>query len=95
MATKAEKAFASWKKKAVRHGKKIGACDSDIWDDDDPYDLAVVAKDAFDKGTTPAAFIEEIFADDIASRANDRLMEEEALEAEYEERWPPGAIEDT
>lgn len=82
MATRYERAFTNWKRKALRHGKKIEACDGDIWDDDDPYDLAVVAKEAFDKGTAATAFIEEIFAEDIASHAHDRMMEKEALEAE-------------
>lgn len=85
MATRYERALTSWKRKAVRHGRKLGVCDGDIWDADDPYDLATVARDAFNKGTTAAAFIEEIFADDIASHAHDKLMEAETLEAETED----------
>ena len=57
----------------------------DIWDEDDPYDLFESARAAFADDITPEHFVAEMFADDIASRENDALMEAEALEHPEEE----------
>lgn len=53
----------------------------DILDADDPYELAVVMKDAFDQGVSAQSFIRDIFADDLASALNDSIMAAEAEEA--------------
>lgn len=58
---------------------------SDILDDGDPYELDVAMADAFRCGDTPEQFIRDIFAEDIASAMNDRIMEAEAMESEYYE----------
>lgn len=52
----------------------------DILDADDPYELAVVMKDAFDQGVPAQAFIRDIFAEDLASTMNDSIMAAEAEE---------------
>lgn len=52
-----------------------------ILDVGDPYELAVVMKDAFDQGVSAQSFIRDIFADDLASAMNDSIMAAEAEEA--------------
>ena len=61
-------AFTAWKERAADHAKDdevLGL--SDILADDDPYDIADAMTAAFAKGQSPEAFVEETFAEDIAS----------------------------
>lgn len=73
--------FKQWKTAVVQVSKRLG-CPDDLWGKDDPYELAEIAKPAFKAGQSARAFVEEMFADDIASRAHDAAMEAEALESE-------------
>ncbi len=77
--------FSVWQERAQVHSLTVDGPD-DLWAEDDPYDLREAAKSAHARGQTPEAFVEEIFADDIASRENDRLMAAEAEEYEEEEK---------
>jgi hypothetical protein len=76
--------FERWKNRAQQHATGLGLPD-DIWATDDPYDLLTVALEAYAKEQSPTAFIEEIFADDIASREHDEEMRRQAEERATEE----------
>jgi hypothetical protein len=54
-----------WKKKARRAAIELLAL-RDIWDEDDPYDLAEAARVAIAAGQSPEAFVREQFAEDLA-----------------------------
>jgi hypothetical protein len=76
--------YAEWQAQAKKHAEELLSL-GDIWDDADPYDLFEAARAAFDDELTPEEFVEEVFADDLATRAHDALMEKEALEFPEEE----------
>lgn len=77
--------FAEWKAAAQAHADELGVVDKDkLWEDSDPYSLKEVAEEAFSKGTDPKTFIEEIFADDLASAEHDEQQAAEALEFDEE-----------
>jgi hypothetical protein len=58
----------AWKKQVARLASDLAGVD-DILAEDDPYDLAEVMQDSYDEDLTPEDFVQEHFADDIASRA--------------------------
>ena len=64
----AEKRFEIWKKKAETYAKNINVIDSDLFTDEDLYEVNKEAKVAFDGGTDPKDFIQETFAEDIAEQ---------------------------
>lgn len=69
---------AAWKN-AVRDilDRTLGL--GDVWNEDDPYDLAECWPAAFAAGQSPRAFVEEAFAEDYADREyNDYLAAEAA-----------------
>lgn len=75
-----ESKFAEWKAAAQKHADDLKVVDGDqLWGDDDPYSLKEEASAAFEKGTDPKAFIEDIFADDLASKEHDEQQAAEAL----------------
>lgn len=76
--------FEEWKAAVQKASNDLG-CPDDLWADDDPYDLAEVAKTDFESGFSPESFVREVFADDISSREHDEQMQIEALEAGDEE----------
>jgi hypothetical protein len=59
--------FAEWQKKAQEYATWIDLPD-DLWDKKDSYDLLEAAKDSFEGDISPELFIDEMFADEIASR---------------------------
>jgi len=75
------KSFAEWKAACVTASENLGLAVGDMWAEDDPYDLAAEAKEAFDADRDPASFVEEIFEEDLARQAgeddefNQSLME--------------------
>lgn len=70
--------FEQWKAACAIYAESVGVGGPDLWADDDPYELAECGEAAFNDGDTPQAFIDDIFADDLASREHDDLMEQEA-----------------
>ena len=76
--------FPAWKLACSAHAMKLLSL-SDLWTEDDPYDLADAAQAAFDSHQSPRAFIEEMFAEDIARQEYDAQLAAEALEQEDEE----------
>lgn len=56
----------------------------DLWEEDDPYDLAEAADEAYNKGVYPELFIRMIFADDFARNEYDDQLFAESLEHEDE-----------
>lgn len=81
---KPRSSFSHWKSSAQAHAKKVG-CPDDLWAEDDPYDLLETARVAYARGQSASDFVEEMFADDIASRAHDALMAADAQEHGEEE----------
>lgn len=80
MKTKTQHAkFSDWQTSAEKHAISVG-CPDDLWAEDDPYDLLEAARVAYAEGRSAVDFINEIFADDIASRKHDELMVAEAEE---------------
>jgi hypothetical protein len=77
-------AFYDWQKKASHWASELVGI-GEIWSTDDPYDLTEAAAAAFTAEQTPRAFIEEMFADDIASAAHDHQQTTEALAGEFDE----------
>ncbi len=55
----------------------------DLFTDKDLYDLREAAEDSYKAGTSPEGFVNEMFADDLASREHDSQMEAESLEEEF------------
>lgn len=76
--------FEKWKKECSKVAKDLVGLD-DLLEECDPYDLFEAMEHAFKEQTEPQDFIEEMFAEDLASLENDRQMEAEALE--YEEGY--------
>lgn len=75
--------FEEWRVVCVEVIEAIGLSTEDLWAEDDPYYLHAEAKAAYGAGTTPDAFIQEVFSEDIAAlEYNDHLREEGA---KYEE----------
>jgi hypothetical protein len=72
--------FEDWKAIAAKHAEQLVNI-ADMWDADDPYNLAEVAIEAYDVHQSPRAFVEEQFADDIARFAYDAKLAQEAIEA--------------
>lgn len=69
--------FAAWKQQAQNEaGALFDGNLGDIWAPGDDYDLFAAAETAFRSGQSPAAFIREAFAEDLAR-----------LEAEEQERY--------
>lgn len=65
------KSFNDWKSECVTASEELGLAVGDMWAEDDPYELAVVATAAFSAGQTPTSFVEETFAEDLARQAGD------------------------
>ena len=76
--------FEEWKKECALYAERIGVAGPDIWAEDDPYDLADAPLDAFNDDLSPKEFIDEVFAEDIASREHDDIMDEDALDHELD-----------
>lgn len=69
--------FAAWKQQAQEEAADLFEGNlGDIWAPGDDYDLFAAAETAFRSGQSPAAFIREAFAEDLAR-----------LEAEEQERY--------
>lgn len=76
--------FSKWKESAQKVATSLGL-PGDLWDKADSYDLIEAARCAFAKEQTPREFIEEMFADDLASMEHDNLLFNESLEYSFEE----------
>ena len=63
-------AFAEWKAAAQAHANDLGL-PPELWTEADDYDLADTARPAFDRGDDPKAYVEEVFAEDLARMEND------------------------
>jgi hypothetical protein len=76
-----EKRFEAWKKKARAYVDKLGLVDGDdIFDPSDPYELLEGADTAFAIGESPKAFVRDMFAEDLASRAYDADLARQSRE---------------
>lgn len=73
-----ECALRVWKQEASAAAVELVALD--ILCDDDPYELNEGMGHAFKAGQSPRAFIEQAFADDIASAKHDATQMAEAFE---------------
>jgi len=83
-ASSREQQFERWKAEAQDIATELAGID-DIWAKDDPYDLGMAAASAFDSGRSARVFIEEVFADDIASRQYDDELRETAEQYEHDD----------
>jgi hypothetical protein len=73
--------FEQWRERAAAYAEsELGL--ADCFADDDPYDLKMVAAEAFAAKTPPKAFIQDAFAEDFARRAGDDADFEASLAAE-------------
>jgi hypothetical protein len=73
--------FVAWKKKATAYARKLDLVGGDdVFGHDDPYELLEAAHAAFTNREDPKSFIRDVFAEDLASRANDEVMLEESLQ---------------
>ena len=79
MATKKQTGSARFSFLRTFHLPGLG----DLWAADDPYDLAAVAKDAFEAHPSPRAFFLDMFSEDLA-RADDDEAQAADGEAEAE-----------
>ena len=77
-------AFNLWKNRTQKYASGEGLS-VDLWAADDPYNLAVVAREAFERGSSPRTFVLEIFADDLAAREGDEASFNESLTGEDHE----------
>lgn len=76
--------FAAWKEKArqfIDEELSLG----DIWDKDDPYEVAKIAAEAFRNGVKPESFILDAFDEDFGRRDLADLEFDESLEYAFEE----------
>lgn len=65
---------AEWRAAAQKHAKDLELpAGEDLWDEADRYDLQKEGKKAFERGEDPKAFIERMFAEELA-----RMEEEDA-----------------
>ncbi len=77
MANKFAKTFETWKKQASKYAQeRLGL--TEVFDEDDPYELAASSIEAFESEQDPKAYIREIFADDFNTHENDKAMERKA-----------------
>lgn len=84
--TKIKQTIAAWRAECQEYADQHEALAlGEIWDGD-PYELMEPSKDAFKSGQSPSAFIDEMFAEDIARQEHESQQAEEALdyESEYE-----------
>ena len=70
----------------TRYAKNINVVDSDLFTDEDLYEVNKEAKVAFDGGTDPKDFIQETFAEDIAEED----MYDDAVDLGWGEEGPDG-----
>jgi hypothetical protein len=68
-----------WRDSAQEYSTEVG-CPDDLWDEDDPYDLAEVALRDYEAGVPPEEFVRDIFADDIAASAGDEQLFNDSLD---------------
>jgi hypothetical protein len=88
--SKPKPTFGQWKKAATTHIGTLLVGLGEVFDKRDSYDLKEAAKAAYKAGRSPGDFIEDMFAEDLASQENDRLLYEESLEQEDDygdEQW--------
>lgn len=77
---------AEWRAAAQKHADDLEVVNGDnLWDDADSYDLQKAGKKAFEKGEDPRAFVERIFAEDLARREHEEQQYAESLEHADEE----------
>ena len=74
--------FDEWKVKAEAVAIDLLGL-NDLFTEKDLYDLREAAEASYKDGVSPQGFVEEMFADDLASRENDSQMEAESLEEEF------------
>jgi hypothetical protein len=77
-------AFADWKLRCVKHSRRLLSI-ADLWDADDPYDLAETAVAAFATQVPPRAFVESAFAEDLARNEYDSQQASQAIEESMSE----------
>ncbi len=75
--------FDAWKAACVEVVDTLGLPVHDLWDPDDPYELAEDGQAAWEQGVSPDTFIHEVFSEDLA-RLEGELDEREAAEDYYE-----------
>lgn len=84
--------YAEWQKKCQMHADVIGVVAGDaLWDENDSYSLKEEGHEAWAIDEAPGAFVERMFAEDLANMAHDnelarlaRLSMEEGLPEDEE-----------
>lgn len=79
------KRHAEWQKQVIACARELVDID-DLFADDDPYDIAALSRDAFDKGQSPEDFVREAFEEDIAGKAYDDDLRRQGEESAAGER---------
>ena len=72
--------YEEWKEAVAQCADKLLSL-TDLWSEDDPYDLFEVAQESYDNGQTPEAFIRWIFEEDLASKAYHSYLTKESLKS--------------
>lgn len=73
--------FADWKKRCQAHADEIGVVSGDdLWDANDSFSLKDEAEMAWANGEAPDAFVERMFAEDLANVQNDAEMAQRSIE---------------
>jgi hypothetical protein len=83
-AARLAKKMDAWKAKVQKVADELLPGLGNLWASDDPYELSLVGKSAFEAGESPSAFFESVFGEDLARNAYDEDLAAEALQHEEE-----------
>lgn len=73
-----------WKDRAQEYSVEVG-CPDDLWDEDDPYDLADISHSDYAAGRSPEDFIRAVFAEDLAAMEGDEQSFSDSLNSGLDE----------